>query len=842
MKHYTVTGMTCSACSVRVEKATAGVAGVKQSSVSLLTNSLSVEGDYDEAKLIRAVEKAGYGIKREETGEDDAYTTEIDEQRYKDAESPALALRFFISLGFLVILMYFSMGPMVGIKLPDYFEKNAVALGIIQLLLAGIIMVINQKFFINGFKSAVHLAPNMDTLVAMGSMVSYVYSIWVLFVIAGEPHAGVTHEGHHFYFETAAMIPTLITLGKYLESRAKGKTTDALKGLLRLSPKTANVYRDAKEITIPANRVVAGDIFVVRPGESIPVDGLVLEGNSAVDESSLTGESIPVDKKRGSGVYAATINQSGFIKCEATKVGGDTTFSKIIKMVTDASATKAPIAKIADKVAGVFVPVVLLLSLLTFITWLLLGESVGTSVSYAIAVLVISCPCSLGLATPVAIMVGSGVGARNGILFKDAESLEIAGRVNLIALDKTGTITKGEPVVTDILSAEGTDEKELLRFAYSLEDKSEHPLAKAVVKKCRETGITPMPVDEFKAVTGNGLEGSIAAKKYFGGNERYISSKVNISGQFTKKAIELSDEGKTVLFFADEDKILGIIAVADAIKDDSPEAVAELKRMGLHVVMLTGDNEKTANTIGKMAGVDEVVAGVMPDEKESIIRELRKKGVVAMVGDGINDAPALTSADVGIAIGSGTDIAKDSAGIILMKNTLYDVVAAVRLGRGTLKNIRENLFWAFFYNSVGIPIAAGAFVSLFGWKLNPMIGAAAMSLSSFCVVCNALRLNFVKLYTGKKPDNAKKSDHYNDNIIMKKEGEVIMTRIIQIEGMMCGHCEAHVKKALMALDGVSDAVVSHEKGNAVVTLSKEVSDEMLANAVTEEGYAVKGIE
>lgn len=831
MKQYNVTGMSCAACSARVEKAVSKLDGVTSCSVSLLTNSMGVEGNVTPEEVIAAVERAGYGATLK--GADKKSANSENNDNLKDTETPALLKRLIASLVFLILLMYFSMGHMMwGFPVPQFLESNHIAMGLIQLLLTAAVMVINQKFFISGFKALFNRAPNMDTLVALGSSAAFVYSTYALFAmtnaqLAGDTNGVMTYM-HELYFESAAMILTLITVGKMLEARSKGKTTDALKSLIKLAPKTAVILVDGKETQVSIDKVKKGDIFVVRPGESIPVDGIIIEGNSAVNESALTGESIPVDKSKGDVVSAATINQSGFIKCEASRVGEDTTLSQIIKMVSDASATKAPIAKAADKVSGVFVPVVIAIAIITAAVWLLVGENVGFALARAISVLVISCPCALGLATPVAIMVGSGVGAKNGILFKTAESLEQSGKIKIVALDKTGTITKGEPKVTNIIAFE-SDKTELMKTALALECKSEHPLAKAVVAKANEDGLTPDEVDEFKISSGSGLSGVLKGESVYGGNLRYVSEFTQIPNKAIATAEKLSDEGKTPLYFVKGNKLLGIIAVADEIKEDSAEAVKELHNMGLHVVMLTGDNEKTANAVGKLAGVDEVIAGVLPDGKEKVVSKLKQKGRVAMVGDGINDAPALTSADVGIAIGAGTDVAIDAADVVLMKSRLADVPAAIRLGRATLRNIHENLFWAFIYNAIGIPIAAGLFIPLFGWRLNPMFAAAAMSLSSFCVVTNALRLNFVKIRKNNKKTETVKT--------IEKEN-VKMEKTIKIEGMMCPHCEATVKKTLEELDGVTQAVASHEKGTAVVTLEKDVPFEMLKKAVEDKGYTV----
>lgn len=831
MKQYNVTGMSCAACSARVEKAVSKLDGVTSCSVSLLTNTMGVEGDVSPEEVIAAVESAGYGatLKGAERKSDNSEKAD----NLKDTETPALLKRLIASLVFLIVLMYFSMGHMMwGFPLPEFMEGNHIAMGLIQLLLTAAIMVINQKFFISGFKSLINRAPNMDTLVALGSSAAFIYSTYALFAmtnaqLAGDMNGVMTYM-NEFYFESAAMILTLITVGKTLEARSKGKTTDALKSLIKLAPKTAVILVDGKETQVSIEKVKKGDIFVVRPGESIPVDGIIIEGNSAVNESALTGESIPVDKSKGDVVSAATINQSGFIKCEASRVGEDTTLSQIIKMVSDASATKAPIAKAADKVSGVFVPVVIAIAIITAAVWLFVGEGVGFALARAISVLVISCPCALGLATPVAIMVGSGVGAKNGILFKTAESLEQSGKIKIVALDKTGTITKGEPKVTDIIAFE-SDDTELMKTALALECKSEHPLAKAVVAKADEEGLSPVEVDEFKISSGSGLSGVLKGEAVYGGNLRYVSEFTKIPDTAIATAEELANEGKTPLYFVKRNKLLGIIAVADEIKEDSTEAVKELHNMGLYVVMLTGDNEKTANAVGKLAGVDEVIAGVLPDGKEKVVSKLRQKGRVAMVGDGINDAPALTSADVGIAIGAGTDVAIDAADVVLMKSRLSDVPAAIRLGRATLRNIHENLFWAFIYNAIGIPIAAGLFIPLFGWRLNPMFAAAAMSLSSFCVVTNALRLNLIKI----RRNNIK-----TETVKTIEKENVKMEKTIKIEGMMCPHCEATVKNTLEELDGVKQAVASHEKGTAIVTLEKDVPFETLKKAVEDKGYTV----
>ena len=852
MEQYNVTGMSCAACSARVEKAVSKVPGVTSCSVSLLTNSMGVEGTADEAAVIAAVEAAGYGASVKGArgagagagagsgrAADVSAAAGADDDFLKDTETPKIRRRLIASLCFLVPLMYLSMGHMMwNWPLPEALAENHVAIGIAQLLLTGIVMVINQKFFISGFKGLIHGAPNMDTLVALGSAASFGYSLYALFAMTAAQMngdmAGVMSYMHEFYFESAAMILTLITVGKMLEAHSKGKTTDALKGLMKLAPKTAVIVRDGEEVEVSIDQVRKGDIFVVRPGENIPVDGIVLEGSSAVNESALTGESIPVDKKPGDAVSAATLNHSGFIRCEATRVGEDTTLSQIIQMVSDAAATKAPIAKIADRVSGVFVPAVIAIAVVTLIVWLVAGQTIGFALARAISVLVISCPCALGLATPVAIMVGNGMGARNGIMFKTAVSLEETGKMQIVALDKTGTITSGEPKTTDILPAEETSEEELLTLAYALEKKSEHPLANAILETGRERGVqSDLEVTDFQAVPGGGLTGELDGSRLTGGNLKYISQTAEVTDAVRRQAEELAEEGKTPLFFAKDGKLLGIIAVADVIKEDSPQAVRELQNMGIHVVMLTGDNERTARAIGKQAGVDEVIAGVLPEGKESVIRALKEKGKIAMVGDGINDAPALTRADMGIAIGAGTDIAIDAAEVVLMKSRLSDVPAAIRLSRATLRNIHENLFWAFFYNVIGIPLAAGVWIPIFGWQLNPMFGAAAMSLSSFCVVTNALRLNWFKVHDASKDKKIKQN--------VKKE-KTTMEKTITIEGMMCGHCEAAVKKALEELPQVSGAVVSHEKGTAVVTLNAEVADDVLKKAVEDKDYKVTGIQ
>lgn len=826
MEQYNVTGMSCAACSARVEKAVSKVDGVTSCSVNLLMNSMGVEGTASPESIIAAVEAAGYGasLKNAPSAAKAAQKEEI-----KDKETPKMKKRLAASVVFLAVLMYFSMGHMVGLPLPSYFVGDHAAVGLVELLLTVAIMVINQRFFISGFKGLINRAPNMDTLVALGSTAAFAYSVYALFgaikaQTAGDMQAAMSYM-HEYYFESAAMILTLITVGKMLESRSKGKTTDALKGLMELAPKTANIIKDGKEQSVPVERVQKGDIFVVRPGESIPVDGTVIEGTSAVDESALTGESLPVDKQEGSFVSAGTVNRSGFIRCEASRVGEDTTLSQIIKMVADAAATKAPIAKIADKVSAVFVPSVITIAVVTVIGWLIAGRDFGFALARGISVLVISCPCALGLATPVAITVGSGVGARNGILFKTAVSLEEAGKAKTVVLDKTGTVTSGKPVVTDILPAESTSGKKLLEYAYSLETKSEHPLAGAVNLKAEESGLTAREVTDFEALPGNGLVAKLDGKELVGGNLGFISERAQVSAQQREAAESLAEQGKTPLFFAYGGKLLGTVAVADTIKEDGAAAIAELHKMGLEVIMLTGDNQRTADAVGKAAGVDRVIAGVMPDGKEKVVRELSEQGKTIMVGDGINDAPALTRADTGIAIGAGTDIAIDAADIVLVKSRLGDVPAAIKLSRATLRNIKENLFWAFIYNVIGIPVAAGVFINLFGWQLNPMFAAAAMSLSSFCVVTNALRLNFFK--TGAKPE--KKT----------KEEKKTMEKTLKIEGMMCGHCEATVKKALEELPQVTSAEVSHESGTAKVTLNADISDDALKAVVEAKGYKVK---
>ncbi len=890
MKQYTVTGMSCAACSSRVEKAVSKVPGVTACSVSLLTNSMGVEGDVPPETVIHAVEDAGYGASLKGQGAAaQAQSASEAEDALKDRETPVLKHRLIASLGFLAVLMYMSMGHMMwGWPLPHFMDGNHVAMGLLQLLLAGIIMVINQKFFISGFKGLLHRAPNMDTLVALGSGASFIYSTYALFAMTDAQLKGndtaVMSYMHEFYFESAAMILALITVGKMLEARSKGKTTDALKGLMKLAPKTAVIIRDGVETKVPIEEVKKGDVFVVRPGENIPVDGVVLEGASAVNEAALTGESIPVDKAQGDPVSAATVNQSGYLRCEATRVGEDTSLSQIIRMVSDAAATKAPIAKIADRVSGVFVPAVITIAVVTTIVWLLAGQTFGFALARGISVLVISCPCALGLATPVAIMVGNGMGAKNGILFKTAVSLEETGKMDIVALDKTGTITSGEPRVTDVIPSGGVTEKELVSLALSLEKKSEHPLAKAVLLYAKEQQVDAPEAADFQALPGNGLSGTLDGASLAGGSFSYISGHTTVSAQEQASFERLASEGKTPLCFMKNGRLAGMIAVADVIKEDSPQAVKELQNMGIRVVMLTGDNERTARAIGAQAGVDEVIAGVLPDGKESVIRSLKEQGKVAMVGDGINDAPALTRADIGIAIGAGTDIAIDAADVVLMKSRLSDVPAAIRLSRATLRNIHENLFWAFFYNVVGIPLAAGLWYPIFGWKLNPMFGAAAMSLSSFCVVTNALRLNLFKMHDaskdhpmrkraekavnkgGEKAENAgavrmgaedtrsigqtangnetvskemKKSENQKNNINM--EG-ITMIKTMNIEGMMCGHCEARVKKALEALAGVESAEVSHEKGTAVVSMSADVADDTLKEAVEAQDYKVDSIQ
>ena len=858
MEQYNVTGMSCAACSARVEKAVKKVPGVTSCSVSLLTNSMGVEGTASPAAILSAVQEAGYGASPKNASASKTSDASADLDALADHETPKLKRRLIASLGFLLVLMYFSMGHMMwGWPLPRWFDGNHIAMGLVQLLLAGIVMVINQKFFINGFKGLIHGAPNMDTLVALGSMASFVWSTYALFAMTRAQVDGndelVMHYMMEFYFESAAMILTLITVGKMLEARSKGKTTDALKSLMKLAPKTATLVRDGAEVTVAIADVQKGDVFVVRPGENIPVDGVVLEGTSAVNESALTGESIPVDKAVGDKVSAATTNQSGFLRCEATRVGEDTTLAQIIKMVSDAAATKAPIAKIADTVSGFFVPAVISIAVVTTIVWLLLGHELGYALARGISVLVISCPCALGLATPVAIMVGNGLGAKNGILFKTAASLEAAGRTQIVALDKTGTITEGAPRVTDLLPAEGVSETELLTLAAALESRSEHPLAKAVLADAEAKAITPPEVTDFAALPGNGLAAKLDGMDIYAGNAAFIQTKLTLPAALAQQAEKLASEGKTPLFFGGAGRLLGVIAVADTIKEDSPEAIRQLQNMGIRVVMLTGDNQRTADAIGRQAGVDEVIAGVLPDGKEAVIRQLQASGKVAMVGDGINDAPALTRADTGIAIGAGTDVAIDAADVVLMNSKLSDVPAAIRLSRATLRNIHENLFWAFIYNIIGIPLAAGLFIP-FGLTLNPMFGAAAMSLSSFCVVSNALRLNLFDLHSTRHDhktaspaaapvqsaaENNKKSDAEAPEV---KTEDHTMKKTLKVEGMMCGHCEARVKKALEALPEVDEAVVSHEAGTAIVTLNAEVADDVLKNAVEAQDYKVTGIQ
>ena len=825
--------------------------GVTSCSVSLLTNSMGVEGTASAEAIIAAVQNAGYEASVKKGNKSQGSETSSAEDALKDKETPILKRRLIASLGFLIVLMYFSMGHMMwGWPLPSFFADNHVAMGLVQLLLTIIVMVINQKFFISGFKSLLHRAPNMDALVALGATAAFGYSTFALFAMTDAQVKGngeaVMAYMHEFYFESAAMILALITLGKMLEARSKGKTTDALKGLMKLAPKTATLLRDGEETTVPATQVVKGDIFVVRPGENIPVDGIILEGNSAVDESTLTGESIPVDKSVGDRISAGTLNQSGFIRCEAVRVGEDTTLSQIIQMVSDAAATKAPIAKVADKVSGVFVPTVIAIAVVTVVVWLLTGQTIGFALARGISVLVISCPCALGLATPVAIMVGNGMGARNGILFKTAVSLEETGKTQIVALDKTGTITQGEPKVTDLVPFDGFNENTLLQLAYSLEKKSERPLAKAIRQKAEQEGVTAEDVSDFKALPGNGLTASLQNVVLYGGSYKFISEQVSVPAEMKARSEQLSQEGKTPLFFTRDGALCGIIAVADVIKEDSPQAIQEMQNMGIHVVMLTGDNERTARAIGAQAGVDEVIAGVLPDGKESVIRRLKEKGKVIMVGDGINDAPALTSADIGIAIGAGTDVAIDAADVVLMKSRLSDVPAAIRLSRATLRNIHENLFWAFIYNIIGIPLAAGVFIKVLGLQLNPMFGAAAMSLSSFCVVTNALRLNFFKMHDSSRDHRIRydpiKFDPIKNKSNQEEKERKNMEKTLKIEGMMCGHCEAHVKKALEALEGVSQAVVSHETGTAVITLTSDVSEDVLRQAVVDEGYKVTDIQ
>ena len=842
MEQYTVTGMSCAACAARVEKAVSGVKGVTSCSVSLLTDSMGVEGTADAGEIIAAVREAGYGAALKKGNKGQNARSSSDGDTLEDRETPVLKKRLIASLGFLIVLMYVSMGHMMwGWPLPSFFDNNHVAMGLLQLLLAVVIMVINQRFFISGFKSLWHRAPNMDALVALGAAAAFGYSTFALFAmtdaqVRGDADAVMSYM-HEFYFESAAMILALITLGKMLEARSKGKTTDALKSLMKLAPKTATLLRDGAEISVPVEQVAKGDVFVVRPGENIPVDGTVLEGNSAVDESTLTGESIPADKTVGSTVSAGTLNQSGFIRCEATRVGEDTTLSQIIQMVSDAAATKAPIAKVADRVSAVFVPAVMAIAAVTVIAWLIAGRTAGFALARGISVLVISCPCALGLATPVAIMVGSGMGAKNGILFKTAVSLEETGKTQIVALDKTGTITQGEPRVTDMIPVNGISEKELLSLACALEKKSEHPLARAINQKAEQDGLTAEEAEQFKALPGSGLTASRDGAVLFGGSYKFISERVRVPDDAKEQSERLSEEGKTPLLFARDGELCGIIAVADVIKADSPQAIKEMRNMGIRVVMLTGDNERTAKAIGARAGVDEVIAGVLPDGKESVIRGLKQKGKVIMVGDGVNDAPALTSADIGIAIGAGADVAVDAADVVLMKSRLSDVPAAIRLSRAALRNIHENLFWAFIYNIIGIPLAAGVFIGVLGWQLNPMFAAAAMSLSSFSVVTNALRLNFFRMHDPKR-------DHKIRNKLKtttEKEAKT-MEKTLKIEGMMCGHCEMHTKKALEALDGVKTAEVSHEAGTAVVSLEKEIPDDVLKQAVADQGYRVTDIQ
>lgn len=855
MKQYTVTGMTCAACVSRVEKAVRKVPGVTSCSVSLLTNSMGIEGTASDTEIITAVEQAGYGASARGNDTGQSRSASDYDDILKDWETPRLRRRLLASLGFLLILMYISMGhTMWNWPLPSWFDGNHVAVGLTELLLTTIIMVINQKFFISGFQSLLHGSPNMDTLVALGSGASFIYSVYALFAMTDAQVQGGSSAAmpwmHEFYFESAAMILTLITVGKMLEAHSKGKTTDALRGLMQLAPKTATLFRDREEISVSIDQVQKGDIFLVRPGESIPVDGIILDGSSAIDESALTGESIPVDKTIGDNISAATINQSGFLRCEATRVGEDTTLSQIIQMVSDAAATKAPAAKVADRVSGIFVPTVIGIAILTLIVWLILGETIGFALARAISVLVISCPCALGLATPVAIMVGNGMGAKNGILFKTASALEETGKVQIVALDKTGTITAGVPTVTDIIPAPGIEENELLSMACSLEKRSEHPLARAILSLAEERKLLPEEVDDFHALPGNGLSATWHGNTLCGGNQSFIQENVSIPQEFLRQADRLAEEGKTPLYFSKNGVLIGMIAVADTIKEDSPRAIAELQNMGIHVIMLTGDNERTARAIGSQAGVDQVIAGVLPDGKEEVIRTLKEYGKVAMVGDGINDAPALTRADMGIAIGAGTDVAIDAADVVLMKSRLSDVPAAIRLSRATLKNIHENLFWAFLYNVIGIPLAAGCYISLFRWKLNPMFGAAAMSLSSFCVVTNALRLNLFRVHDNRKDKTLKHVVNADtlrvlfpasNNTTNHKE-EPVMTKTLKVEGMMCCNCEKHVRKALEAIEGVESAVASHEAGTVVVTLNAEVADDILKKAVEEEEYTVTGIE
>ena len=849
MEQYSVTGMSCAACSARVEKAVSKVPGVTSCSVSLLTNSMGVEGSAAAQEIIAAVQNAGYGASLK--GADKEKTSAVmDDEALKDKETPILKKRLLTSLGFLIVLMYFSMGHMMwGWPVPAFFEHNHVAMGLLQLLLTAIVMIINQKFFVSGFTSLIHGAPNMDTLVALGSGASFVYSTYALFAMTqaqlyGDMD-GVMAYMHEFYFESAAMILTLITVGKMLEARSKGKTTDALKSLMKLAPKTATLVRDGKEISVSVEQVRKGDVFVVRPGENIPVDGVILEGHSAVNEAALTGESIPVDKEKGDLVSAATVNQSGFIRCEATRVGEDTTLSQIIKMVSDAAATKAPIAKVADKVSGIFVPAVITIAIITTLVWMLAGQAFGFALARGISVLVISCPCALGLATPVAIMVGNGMGAKHGILFKTAVSLEETGKIQIVALDKTGTITSGEPKVTDLIPADGVSQEELIRLACALEMKSEHPLARAVLRYGEEQGIECEEISEFMALPGNGLKGLWNDESLVGGSLKFIKSQMNVSLAMERQSEMLAEEGKTPLFFGKSDKLIGIIAVADVIKEDSPRAVKELQNMGIKVVMLTGDNERTAKAIGKQAGVDEVIAGVLPDGKEQVIRAFKEKGKVAMVGDGINDAPALTRADMGIAIGAGTDIAIDAADVVLMKSQLSDVPAAIRMSRATLKNIHENLFWAFFYNIIGIPLAAGIWIPIFGWQLNPMFGAAAMSLSSFCVVSNALRLNMFKLHSTAKDKKIDSVDIHEVAEAMRPvevaEVQAKVFKVLAIEGMMCGHCEKMVKRALEKMPQIDEAATDWNAGTAVIAMNEEVSEEALKAVIEKAGYEYLGI-
>ena len=842
MEQYTVTGMSCAACTSRVEKAVLGVEGVTSCSVNLLTNSMGVEGTASAGEIIEAVHAAGYGAEPKKGNRDQTTPFSYEEDGLEDRETPVLKKRLIISLGFWIALMYISMGHMMwDWPLPPFFDHNHVAMGLLQLLLTVTIMVINQKFFVSGFKSLWHRAPNMDTLVALGAVAAFVYSTVALFALTDAQVKGNEEEMmsymHEFYFESAATILVLITIGKMLEARSKGKTTDALKGLMKLAPKTATLLRDGQESIVPIAQVAKGDIFVVRPGENIPVDGMVLDGNSSVDESTLTGESIPVDKAAGSTVSAGTLNQSGFIRCEAVRVGEDTTLAQIIQMVSDAAATKAPIAKVVDKVSGVFVPAVIMIAVITVIAWLVTGHPMGFALARGISVLVISCPCALGLATPVAIMVGNGMGAKNGILFKTSVSLEKTGKTRIVAMDKTGTITQGEPKVTDIIPVKGKSETELLEVAYTLEKKSEHPLARAITKRAKQEGLMAVEVEDFRALPGNGIQASRNGTALYGGSFQYISEHIQVTDEMKKMSERLSEEGKTPLLFVCDEELFGMIAVADTIKEDSPRAIKELQDMGICVVMLTGDNERTARAIGAKAGVDEVIAGVLPDGKERIIRKLRQKGKVLMVGDGINDAPALTTADIGIAIGAGADVAIDAADVVLMKSCLTDVPAAIRLSQATLRNIYENLFWAFIYNIIGIPLAAGAFIGILGWQLNPMFAAATMSLSSLSVVTNALRLNFFRMYDSKRDHKIKKRMKNT-----RKKEEKNMEKKLMIEGMMCGHCEMHVKKALEAIDGVTEASVSHETGTAVVTLDQEVSSDTLRQAVVDQGYQVTDIQ